>query len=287
MTDSSFPSLVPTGWLAAHLDDPALRIFDCSVTFLPTPTGMRMAAGRAIWAEGHVPGAGLIDIAGELSDPDSSMSLMMPPAEQFAEAMGRAGVGPGTRVVLYDTGMNIWATRVWWMLRAMGFDDAAVLDGGFRQWISEGRPLSEEECVYPTTAFEAHPRAGVFVDKQAVQQALGDPGVCLINALPEHDHAGMVSRGGRAGHIPGSVNVPTGSLIDPASATYLPLEALREKFRAVGALDARQVICYCAGGITATTDAFHLVRLGVENVSVYDASLAEWATDPDLLLTTD
>lgn len=287
MTDSSFSVLVSTGWLASHLDEPDLRIFDCSVAFLPTPTGMRMTSGRAAWADGHIPGAGLLDIAGDLSDRESPMSLMMPPVAQFAEVMGRQGVGPGTRVVLYDTGMNIWATRVWWMLRATGFDAAAVLDGGFRKWVAEGRALSEADCSYPATIFEVRPRTGVFVDRHAVQQALGDRNVCLVNALPEQDHAGMVSHSGRSGHIPGSVNVPAASLIDPASAAYLPLDALRQRFRAVGALDAGHVISYCAGGITATTDAFHLVRLGVPEVSVYDGSLAEWATDPALPLTTD
>lgn len=286
MNDTGFSALVTTDWLAAHLADPRLRIFDCTVTLVPVEGGLRPEGGRTAWAVAHIPGSGFADLLADLSDRDSRLPIMMPPAAQFAAAVGRYGVGPETRVVLYDSGAHTWATRVWWMLRAMGFDDAAVLDGGLKKWQAEGRPVSAEPCRYPPAQFEARPRAGVFVDKEQVKQALAEGRTRLINALSADEHAGRVSRTPRPGRIPGSGNVPAGSLLDAAGGGYLPLPALRERFAAQGALDGRPVITYCGGGIAATSDAFTLLRLGAGQVAVYDGSLVEWSQDPELPMET-
>ncbi|MFO7278367.1 MAG: sulfurtransferase [Pseudomonadota bacterium] len=278
--------LVSTEWLAEHLHDPKLRIFDCSVTLVPVDGGVRAESGRAAWTTGHIPGSGFADLIHELSDRNTQLPMMMPPADQFAEVMGRYGVGPGTQVVLYDCSNHSWATRLWWMLRAMGFDDASVLDGGFRKWKAEGRPVSIEPPDYLPTTFVARPRPDVFVDKEHVKAALGSSDVRLINALSADEHAGRVSRTPRPGRIPGSGNVPASSLVDPETGTYLPIETLRAMFRDAGALDAGRVITYCGGGIAATSAAFTLVRLGVPHVSVYDGSLVEWSSDPSLPMET-
>ncbi len=123
-------------------------MLECTVYLHPAdvPGGYRVESGRARWAQGHIPGAGFADLHEELSDRGSPLRFTMPPAAQFAEAMGRHGVGDGVRVVLYDRFVNMWAARVWWMLRAFGFDAAAVLDGGWKKWTLEGRPSR------PTTA---------------------------------------------------------------------------------------------------------------------------------------
>jgi thiosulfate/3-mercaptopyruvate sulfurtransferase len=282
---SPMPMLVDTAWLAAHRDDTDLRILDCSITFVPIEGGVRLESGRAAWAAGHIPGSGYADLMQDLSDRDTKLPMMMPPPAQFAEAMSRYGVGPGTRVVLYDAGGHTWATRVWWMLRAMGFDAAAVLDGGLAKWRAEGRPLSTAPPRAGAAHFVPQPRAGVFVAKQAVQAALGSR-VRLINALSTDEHAGRVSRTPRPGRIPGSGNVPAASLVDPATGAYRPLEDLRERLRDAGALDAPEVIAYCGGGIAATSVAFTLLRLGAPHVAVYDGSLVDWSSDPALPMET-
>ena len=282
MSASDLPLLVDTDWLAARLSAPDLRVFDCSVTLVPVAGGMRPESGRAAWAAGHVPGSGYLDLIEELSDRTSPLPFMMPPVEQCARVFGHHGIGPGTRVVLYDAGGHMWATRVWWMLRALGFDAAAVLDGGLTKWRAAGRPLPVDPPGYAASHFQPRPRPGLMVDKCHVQDALGRPDVCLLNALSAEEHAGRVSRTARPGHIPGSGNVPAGALIDPASGAYLPLGALREKFHAAGALDAGRVVTYCGGGIAATSAAFTLVRLGAPAVAVYDGSLVEWSGDPAL-----
>jgi thiosulfate/3-mercaptopyruvate sulfurtransferase len=119
--------LLETDWLQDHLDDPDLRILDCTVVFRPSEGGVRLESGRAQWQQAHIPGAGFADLLGDLSDRNTALPIMMPPAAQFADAMASYGVSDESRVVLYDASTNIWAARLWWMLRAFGFERAAVL----------------------------------------------------------------------------------------------------------------------------------------------------------------
>src|SRR5688500_10080147 len=184
--------LVGTDWLAQHLDDPAVRTLECTVYLTPAdvPGGFTVESGRAKWSQGHIPGAGYVDLQAELSDRAATLRFMMPPAEQFAQAMSRHGVGDGVRVVLYDRFVNMWAARVWWMLRAFGFDNAAVLDGGFRKWTVEGRAVATDDGARPARRFVAQPRSGLIVDKAGVLAALGDARTCVLNALTEEQHRG-------------------------------------------------------------------------------------------------
>ncbi|MDA0365130.1 MAG: sulfurtransferase [Chloroflexi bacterium] len=279
--------LVESDWLAAHLDDPDLRVLECTVYLRrPDPAaGLRAESARDDWAASHIPGSAYADLSRDLSDRSTELRFMLPPAEQFAEAMSRYGVGEGTRVVLYDRGMNMWAARIWWMLRAFGFDNAAVLNGGWKKWTGEGRPVSSEPPAYPAAQFIARPRAGLMADRAEVLAAIGDGATCIVNALSAEQHRGEgQSPYGRPGRIPSSTNVPAGGLVNPETHAYLPSETLRAHFADAGAAGDRRVITYCGGGIAASSDAFILTLLGSENVAVYDGSLSEWAADPALPL---
>ncbi|MGH7313669.1 MAG: sulfurtransferase [Candidatus Rokuibacteriota bacterium] len=280
--------LVETDWLAGHLEDPAVRILECTVFLYPKPTaGFRAESGRAAWAQGHIPGSGFADLTTDLSDQTSRFQFMMPAAARFAEAMSRLGVGEGVRTILYDRDFHVWAARVWWMLHAAGFDDAAVLNGGWKKWTAEGRPVSTDPGDRPPRRFVPNPRPGLFVTKEDVRAAIGDRGTCLLNALQEERYRGTGGvHYGRPGRIPSSVNVSARALVDPATHAYLPPGTLRAAFAAVGATDAERVITYCGGGIAASGDAFALTLLGHDNVAVYDASLSEWAQDPALPMVT-
>jgi thiosulfate/3-mercaptopyruvate sulfurtransferase len=280
-------ALVPTDWLEAHLHDPDLRIFECTTHLRPAAPDEGVPyhpeAGRADYEAGHIPGAGFLDLPGALSRQDAPVHFMMLPPGQFAQVMGRHGIGDGTRVVLYSRERIMWATRVWWMLHAMGFDRAAVLDGGFEKWVAEGRPVSGEPCAYPPATFTPRPRPGLFVDKDAVLKAIDDPGVCLINTLSEPDFRGAEpSRYGRPGHIPRSVNLPWPELIDPETNAFIALDEAAKQIEALGADRAERIVCYCGGGISATMGLFLLHRLGYANLALYDASMAEWARDETL-----
>jgi len=280
--------LVETDWLEKNLHDPELRIFDCTVTATVNPNQdakfpFAFESGYAPFKEGHIPGSGHLDLLGELSDKSSELLFPLPPERQFVDAMAKAGIGEGTRVVLYGTAEPIWATRVWWMLRAFGFDNVAVLNGGWAKWTAEGRTVSKEACTYSPGRFTARTRAECFVGKDEVLAAIGNDGICTINALPPMMHSGEGGPVfGRKGHITGSANVPFMSLHDPDTGAYLPTDQLRDKFDAVGAGDAESTITYCGSGIAASNDAFVLTLLGYENVAVYAASLAEWGYDESL-----
>lgn len=282
--------LVSTDWLAAHLEDPTLRLFDCTTYLLyETGTGRpyRVESGRADYDKGHIPGSGFLDLQAELSDTTARTNFMMLPFEELARRVAAKGIGEGTRVVLYARKNQQWATRVWWMLRSIGFDAAAILDGGFDRWAAEGRPLSTTPTVYAPARLSPRPRPQLFVGKREMLEAIGDASACSINALAPDLHSGANDRYGRAGRIPGSVNVPAAALQDKETLALLPPHQIAPVFAAVGADKSKRILIYCGGGIAATLDAFVLHQLGFENIAVYDASMSEWAKDPSLPIERD
>jgi thiosulfate/3-mercaptopyruvate sulfurtransferase len=276
--------LASAAWLETQLEAPDLRVLDCGVILeLDPEAGLQVRSGRALWAQGHVPGSAHVDLLAEISDGSSPLPFMLPAAEQFGAAMARLGVGEGSRVVLYDSSMNMWAARVWWMLRAFGFDEAAVLDGGWQGWIADGRPVSTApEPERAPATFVARPRPGLFVGKDDVLAALGRPEIRVVNALERAVHRGERQDYARPGHIPGATNVPYAELVDADTHRYLPEDRLRAVFDDVLSADPERVITYCGAGIAAASDAFALNLLGVQNVAVYDGSMVEWAADPSL-----
>jgi thiosulfate/3-mercaptopyruvate sulfurtransferase len=291
MTTYRYPdAIVETGWLAANLDDPTLRIFDCTthLRYDEAEPGQpyRVESGRADYEAGHIPGAGFLDLQGEFSTSNSPFRFTLPAAEQFADAMSAHGVGDGIRVVLYSTANAQWATRIWWMLRAFGFDDAAVLNGGWQKWRAEGRPVSTAPGTVAPANFTARPRPGLFVGRDAVKAAIGDGAICTINALSAELHRGDDARYGRPGRIPASANVPAAALLDPADNTFRDPEDVAAQFRAAGASPGAKVIAYCGGGIAATLDAFLLHQLGYADIAVYDDSMSQWAKDESLPIET-
>ena len=167
------------------------------------------------------------------------------------------------------------------MLRNYGFDNAAVLNGGFQKWAREGRPVETGPAKpRPPAKFTVREDRKLMVGKEAVRGAIGDAAVCTINALAAQQHTGTGGNVyGRVGRIAKSVNVPAASLLNPETGAFLPPAALRAKFDAVGAFDKKQVITYCGGGIAASADALILVMLGHPDVKLYDASMSEWAND--------
>ena len=247
-----------------------------------------VVSGRQTFEAGHIPGANFLDLQGEFSDRTTDLRFMMPEIERLEAAFGRHGISPGSRVVLYSIGTAIWATRFWWMLRALGFDGASVLDGGIDKWTAEGRDIETGLAGgYPPATFSARPRPGFFVDKHEVLAATGERDTIIVNALgPQFYHGLEKSRYGRSGRIPGSVNVPASTLIDPHSKAFVPLADAQAKFTAQGFDKSKRVIAYCGGGISATLDLFQLHRLGYDDLALYDGSMGEWARDETLPIET-
>lgn len=277
--------LVSTGWLAAHLSDPDLVVVDVTAGPAPLtdPDGAE-GAPRAAFAAARIPGARFLDLKADFSDPAAPFGFTAPAPDALAAALGRAGIGNAARVVIYSNAGWGWAARFWWLLRSVGFTNAALLDGGRRLWTAEGRPLESGPAPDPVPAtFQVSATPAVFVDKAAVLAALDHPDARVVNALPAAAHSGKAeSKHGRRGHIAGSVNVPQADLVDPATNRLRDPAALAERFAAAGVTAEAPVITYCGGGIAAAVDAFALARLGAADVTIYDNSLAEWARDPAL-----
>jgi thiosulfate/3-mercaptopyruvate sulfurtransferase len=289
MTDFVHPEhLVTTGWLAEHLLDPDLLVFDCTTHLLPDPkVTYQVVPAKEDFEKGHIPGAQFIDILHDVSDIAHQFRFMRQSPEDFAAAMRRFGMRDGNRVVTYSTANPWWATRLWWLLRVFGFDNAAVLDGGWQKWTREGRAVETGPArPRPEGSFTVRETRNLMVDKHQVLAAVGDGEVCTLNALLPQQHAGSGGNSyGRPGRIAGSVNLPAAHLLNPDTNEFLPPDELRRRFADVGAMD-RPVITYCGGGIAASADALALVMLGHENVRLYDASLSEWAIDPGLPMET-
>jgi len=281
---ATIDTLVTAGWLSEHLDDPDLVVLDCTVRVeMDEGGGFQILSGRADYDGGHIPSAGFADLMGDLSDGESPLQFAIPTPEQFSAAMGALGVGDDSRVVLYDRMRSAWAARVWWMLRWVGFDRAAVLDGGLAAWTAEDRPLSTEPANRPARQLTVSVRPRLIADRDEVLAAIDDGGVWLVDAMPPPHYRGEMALYDRPGHIPGASNIPASSLLDE-TGRYRPrdeLAAMHDRDR-----DAR-VITYCGGGISASSNAFVMTRLGFTDVAVYAASLQEWAADPGNPMVVD
>ncbi|MCP4902140.1 MAG: sulfurtransferase [bacterium] len=232
--------------------------------------------GRAAFDAGHIPGAGFADLLGDLSDADQPIGFAVPTPERFCEVMGALGVDDDSRVVLYDSNNSVWAARVWWMLRWVGFDNAALLDGGLNAWSAGERQLSSEPVDRPAGKITPKVRAELIAGRDEVFASITDEDVHLIDALSPPVYRGEMAMYARPGHITGAVNIPVLSFLDE-SGQFKPLEELAALHQ--GDRDARY-ITYCGGGIAASGSAFIMTRLGFTDVAVYTASLQEWAADP-------
>ena len=284
--------LVETEWLAEHLDDPSLRLFE--VTGMLTSSFENLAEARS-YSERHLPGAAFLDV-GSRNGPlyaAGELPWMAARPEAASKALAALGIGPGHRVVLYaasprpgiDKGM-MWTTRAWWLLHGWGVS-CAVLNGGFEKWVAESRSVEATPRRYAPASTPFPVSDGpAMATKGDVIAALADERAAVVDALPEPVYRGEaeVAYGARKGHIEGALNVPMDGLLD-ANGCFLPEPELRNALEAARLLERSEVITYCGGGIAATVDAFALALLGYENVTVYDASLFEWSNDPSLPMT--
>lgn len=270
--------LVSAQWLKEHLGNPDLVVLDATVIVESDAAGnFRSVNGRANYEAGHIPTAGFADLLGELSNGESPFQFGMPSPEEFAAAMGALGVGDDSRVVIYDDMGSSWAARVWWMLRWIGFDRAALLDGGLDAWTAAGGELSTESVLRTSRDLTVNLRPELIADQEEVRASIGNDAVNLVDALPEIHYRGEWTMYAQPGHIPDAINVPVTSLFGE-TGHFRPDEKLSGLF--VGDRGAR-TITYCGGGIAAAADAFVLTRLGFADVAIYAASLEEWTANPD------
>jgi thiosulfate/3-mercaptopyruvate sulfurtransferase len=269
-------SLVPTEWLEDQLGEPDLRVIDAS-WFLPADG----RNGRAEYEAEHIPGAVFLDLD-SVSDPDHPAPHMVPSAALFASRMRALGLGDGQRIVVYDNSPLHSSARAWWMLRNFGARKVAVLDGGLAKWKAEGRPLEsgvpETRHGHFTPVFDE----SAVVGKTRVLGLLDTGSHEIVDARGPARFAGTEAEPRprmASGHIPGSRNLPQGSLFR-ADNSIKTGDELRAAFDAAGVDLAKPLVATCGSGITACVLLFGAHLLGKTDVQLYDGSWSEWGADP-------
>jgi len=267
--------LASTEWLSEHLGRPELRVLDVRAR----PDG----SGRHVYGLGHVPGAAYLDWAQDLiarDDPGQAFLLAGP--DQVSAALGRAGIGDGTTLVIYDDTLGLYAARVWWSLRAYGFESARILDGGYPAWVADGRPVSNAATAPPPALFSPRAQLRMRLTTPDVRALLGSPEVMLLDARAPAEYRGLEGNSRRLGHVPGAVNVPAAVLSRPGGQQLRSGEELRALLHRSNVSRGRRMVCYDGGGVAAAKLAFVLTLMGHEDVAVYDGGWTEWGDRLDL-----
>ncbi|RBI74024.1 3-mercaptopyruvate sulfurtransferase [Roseovarius sp. TE539] len=275
-------TLVGTGWLAAHIKDPDLRILD-GTWFLPDEG----RDARAEYEEAHIPGARFFDID-DISDRSSDLPHMAPPPEKFMSRLRAMGVGDGHQVVVYDAQGLFSAARVWWMFRLMGHPDIAVLDGGLPKWRAEGRAIEDLPPMVRDRHMTARRQNHMIRDVTQVSAASKLEDHAILDARSAGRFAGTEAEprpGLRSGHIPGSHSLHYRRLLNDDGTMKSP-DDLRTEFAASGADLAKPVITTCGSGVTAAIINLALERIGKTDHALYDGSWAEWGAFPTVPVET-
>ncbi|MEW6323389.1 MAG: sulfurtransferase [Acidobacteriota bacterium] len=272
-----FTTLVAPATLAAHLDDSAWVIVDCRFD-LANPD-----AGEARYAAGHIPGARYAHLDRDLSGAKTGVNGRhpLPSPEQAAARFGALGIGPGCQVIAYDADMSMYAARLWWMLRWLGHDAVAVLDGGLARWAADGYPLRGGRESWTPATFRPAPRRDWCVSARDVAAGLGAGGPLLVDARASDRFRGENETiDPVAGHIPGARNYFYQQNLDPQQRFRSP-EALRAAWTAVLAgRDPRESVMYCGSGVTACHNLLALEVAGLPGARLFAGSWSEWSQDP-------
>jgi len=278
--------LVTAEWLNEHLGDPGLQVVDMRgyVRSEDLGGGRQKASytgAREEYLQAHIPGASYVDWTTDIIDPDAEVKAQIAGPKRFGEALGAAGVGDETAVVVVDHTGGHLATRLWWALRYYGHDQVAVLDGGFNRWQALGLPVSSGEEDVEPGQFTAKARPELVSDAAAVLAGIDHGDRQIVDARDAETYAGTLQRGSRGGHIPTAINLPAKDLLG-ADGLWKSADEIREIAAAAGVDLDRPVTAYCNGGVTATATLFGLQRAGLAEFSNYDGSWNEWGERDDL-----
>lgn len=276
-------ALVSTEWLAAHLNAPDVRIVDGSF-FLPA----QKRDPKAEYVQKHIPGAVFFNID-EIADTDSPLPHMLPSPEKFSARVRKLGLGDGNRIVVYDTSPMTGACRVWWMFRAMGHKDVAVLDGGLPKWEAEGRPVTDDPTAPRDRHFTARLDNTLVRSIDDVRGLLDSKREQVVDARAAGRFKGETPEpraGLRSGHMPGAFNLPYTDLLDSKTGTMLPAEQIKARIAGAGIDPAKKVTASCGSGVTACVIGLALYLTGAPEAAIYDGSWTEWGGRADTPIVT-
>ena len=270
-------TLIDPADLAPHLADDGWTVIDCRFDLMDT------AKGEEQYLDSHIPGARYAHLDRDLSGEKTGVNGRhpLPTAERMRERFGALGVGPVTQVVAYDADSGMYAARLWWMLRFMGHDAVAVLDGGFARWIREGHAVRGGREVVRPVAFVGAPRENWRLDAEAVLAHLHDPESLLVDARAEPRFRGDAEPlDKRAGHIPGARNFFFQQNLTDDKTFKTPAEIREAWTLVVGDRSADQLVMYCGSGVTACHNLLALEHAGLQGARLYPGSWSEWSADP-------
>jgi thiosulfate/3-mercaptopyruvate sulfurtransferase len=277
-----FTTLIDPSTLAAHLADVSWVVLDARFD-LADP-----GKGRAAYEVGHIPGARYVDLDRDLSAEKTGRNGRHPlPAPEVAAArFGALGIGAGTQVVVYDADTGMYAARAWWMLRWIGHDAVAVLDGGLARWVAEGRPVATDVPGWAPATLTPRVRDGWRLTADEVAAQLGRPDVRLVDARAKERYMGQNETIDKvAGHIPGARSCFFGQNLTEAK-TFKSPAALRAQWAPIVGDDPSRVVMYCGSGVTACHNLLALEVAGLPGARIFPGSWSEWSQDPSRPVAT-
>jgi thiosulfate/3-mercaptopyruvate sulfurtransferase len=278
-----YTTLIETATLAANLHDPTLAIVDCRFNLQDT------SAGERAYEAGHIPGAVYAhvdrDLSGEKTGSNGRHPL--PPVETFVQTVGRLGIDASVQVVVYDHDTGGFAARLWWMLRWLGHDGVALLNGGFAKWIAEGHPVRAGIELRTRRVFVPHIQPQMVANAGDVANVMSSRNWRLIDARAPERFRGEIEPVDKvAGHIPGAVNVPFLDNLD-ANGVFRPAPDLAARFRAAAApTPSDHLIVYCGSGVTACQNLLAMELAGIHVAKLYPGSWSVWSSDPSRPMAT-
>ena len=272
-----FQTLIGADSLQELLGAPRLAILDCRFDL------MNPEAGRQAYLAAHIPGARYADLNRDLSAPIGLHTGRhpLPAAEEFADRLGELGIGNDTQVVAYDDANASFAARLWWLLRWVGHDAVAVLDGGLKAWTARGGALQPGEVDVQGKHFTPHVDANAVLSAAELERALLDPAAVLVDARAPERYAGTVEPlDPVAGHIPGAVNHPFSANLS-ADNRFLPAAELKRRWQELLAgREPGNLVAMCGSGVTACHNLLSLEVAGLSGAKLYAGSWSEWIREP-------
>ena len=260
-------------WLAEHLGDTNVRVIDC--------------ASLDAYRRAHIRGAVGLPVHFYIKDPGDETFVM--PAGQFADLMGRLGVGDGTTVVAYDDNNSLVAARLWWVLNYYGHTNARVLNGGWHRWLSEGRPITTHASHAQPATFTPRVREEIICRVEDLKTIVEKGDAQILDVRSIEEWRGENDRGNkRRGHVPGAKHLEWLNFISKDDRrVFLPPDELSAMLEGAGVKPGQPTVTYCQGGIRAANAFFVLRLLGYDGVRNYDGSMREWANREDTPLVID